>query len=94
MIISILHLHVHQVCDRTDLIPSHRSQFERNKIPSSKINDVIGKHVQGRTACYLVNGLLVWINKTCDGPGAQNVGGSNKTFIGQDLAQYHIYLVR
>ena len=22
---------------------------------------------------YLVNGLLVWINKACDGPGAQNV---------------------
>ena len=42
---------------------------------------------------YLVNGLLVWISKACDGLGAQS-GRNNKTFIGQDLAQYHIYLVR
>ena len=27
---------------------------------------------------YLVNGLLLWINKTRDGPGAHNTGGNNK----------------
>ena len=65
VIIATLHLHVHQVSDRTDLIPSHRSQFERNKILGWKINDAIRKLVQGHTAYYLANGLLVWINKTC-----------------------------
>ena len=95
MIIAILHfLHVHQVKDRTDLIPSHRSQFVRNKIPRSKINNAIRKLVQERTACYLVNGPLVWINKMCNGPGVHDVGGNNEIFIGQDLAQYHISLVR
>ena len=77
-----------------DLIPSHRSQFQHNKIPPLKINDAIRKLVQGRAACYLVSRLLVWINESRDGPGAHNVGGNNKAFILQDLAQYHIYLVR
>ena len=30
---------------------------------------------------YLVNGLLVWINKACDGPGAHNVAGIIKHLL-------------
>ena len=30
---------------------------------------------------YLVNGLLVWINKACDGPGVQNVVGIIKHLL-------------
>ena len=34
---------------------------------------------------YLVNGLLVWINKACDGPGAQNVVGIIKHLLDRTL---------
>ena len=49
--------------------------------------------MQGRAACYLVSALLVWINKSHNGQGAHKVGGNNKTFIGHDLAQYHIHTI-